>query len=74
MGRRDFIGRRWCGRVTDRCARPAAQAGDRLPRVPLSRKLFAERLEAFRQGLDEAGFHQDRNVRVEDRWAGGDVS
>ena len=74
MRRRDFI-----GLLGGAAAFPiAVRAQQPMPVIgflgPSSRKLFAERLEAFRQGLDEAGFHQDRNVRIEDRWAGGDVS
>ena len=74
MRRRDFI-----GLLGGTAAFPiAARAQQQMPVIgflgPSSAKLFAERLEAFRQGLGEAGFHQDRNVRIEDRWAGGDVS
>jgi ABC-type uncharacterized transport system substrate-binding protein len=37
--------------------------------APGSRELSANLLDAFRQGLDEFGLVQDRNVTVLDRWA-----
>src|SRR5437868_913523 len=39
-----------------------------------SPRIFASRLSAFSQGLDEAGFAEGRNVTVEFRWAEGQQS
>jgi putative ABC transport system substrate-binding protein len=40
---------------------------------PTTPQLFAARLQSFRQGVAEAGFDQDSSVRVDDRWAAGDM-
>ncbi|MEY9415138.1 ABC-type uncharacterized transport system substrate-binding protein [Bradyrhizobium japonicum] len=41
---------------------------------PESPELFGSRLEAFRQGLEEAGFVEGRNVAIDFQWANGQYS
>ncbi|MCP3407659.1 ABC transporter substrate-binding protein [Bradyrhizobium sp. CCGB01] len=41
---------------------------------PESPKLFASRLDAFHQGLGEAGFVEGRNVKIDFQWANGQYS
>src|SRR5438552_32875 len=41
---------------------------------PTSSKLYDFNAAAFRQGLQDAGFVEGENVRIEYRWAEGDYS
>ncbi|MBR0902516.1 ABC transporter substrate-binding protein [Bradyrhizobium liaoningense] len=41
---------------------------------PESPELFASRLQAFHQGLGEAGFVEGRNVKIDFQWASGQYS
>jgi putative ABC transport system substrate-binding protein len=73
MRRREFIA--GLGAVASPLAARAQQ-----PAVPVvgylsagSPDVFAERLRAFRQSLQEAGFVEGRNVAIEYRWAGDDL-
>src|SRR6516225_1667203 len=74
MRRREFIAGLGSATAWPRMAR-AQQAA-----VPVigylsagSPDLFAERLRAFRQSLQEAGFVEGRNVTIEYRWSGDDL-
>jgi len=53
----------------------AARAQPAVPVIGMlgsaSPDFFADRLRAFRQGLSETGFDEDRNVRIEYRWTRG---
>jgi putative tryptophan/tyrosine transport system substrate-binding protein len=74
MRRRDFIaglGSAAAWPVVARAQRPV------LPEIGLlsyeaPSKRFADRLTAFRQGLNEAGYVEARNVMIEYRWADGE--
>src|SRR5215470_7991345 len=74
MRRREFIAVLGSA-VTWPMPAPAQQ-----PAVPVigylsagSPDVFAERLRAFRQSLQEAGFVEGRNVAIEYRWSGDDL-
>jgi putative ABC transport system substrate-binding protein len=76
QGRRDFIGALGGAAATSVLWRRAARAQKRAtPLVGLlssaSPQLYADRTQAFRQGLGETGFVEGRNVAIEYRWAEG---
>jgi putative ABC transport system substrate-binding protein len=79
MQRRDFI--TLIGGAAAMVARPVATRAQQADRVRLvgSLNILAEddpesrlRIAAFKQGLQELGWTEGGNVRIEARWAGGD--
>src|SRR5262245_10054025 len=77
MKRRDFISLLGGAAAWPLAAR--AQQGERVRRIGVLHALAADdpegqaRLTAFVQGLQELGWTDGRNVRIDYRWAGGDA-
>jgi putative tryptophan/tyrosine transport system substrate-binding protein len=75
MRRRDIITLLGSGLV---CPLDALAQGSAAPVIDFlnseSSKPFAELVAAFRQGLNEQGYVDGRNVKIEERWAEGDES
>src|SRR3977135_1574422 len=75
MRRREFVGLLGVWPVWPRAAR-AQQAT--MPVVgflnPTSSKLYEFNAAAFREGLQDEGFVEGKNVRIEYRWGEGDYS
>ncbi len=61
MKRREFIWRRGCV-ATGRTRAATSDAGDRVPQVRIAGCLRA--VSAFRQGLSEIGYVEDRNAAI----------
>ena len=78
MKRREFIG----GLATVAACPLAAlaQQPERMRRIGVLMNLAADdpegqaRNSAFLQALQELGWHDGRNVRIDTRWGGGDTS
>lgn len=73
MRRREFLGAVGAAAATW----PRAAFGQQVPVVgflsPSSSGAFAERVRAFRGGLEQTGYVEGRNVAVEYRWADGKI-
>src|SRR5262245_19765839 len=78
MRRREFI-TRLCGTAIAWPLVARAQQPERMRRIGVPMSLAADdpeaqaRLTAFAQGLRELGWGDDRNVRIDTRWAAGDA-
>jgi putative ABC transport system substrate-binding protein len=72
MRRRDFISLAGAGTVA---ALPAARAQQPMPVIgflsAVSPGPFAQRMAAFHQGLNDAGWVEGRNLTIDSRWAEG---
>ena len=75
MRRREFV--RWLGCAATAAIGPRAARAQR-PAIPIIGYVssgtalgFASLVAAFRNGLNEAGYVEDRNVTIEFRWSGG---
>ncbi len=79
MRRREFVGLLGGAAVPGFLWPPAARAQQpAMPVVgflnPTSSRLYEFNAAAFRRGLQDAGFVEGENIRVEYRWAEGDYS
>jgi putative ABC transport system substrate-binding protein len=78
MRRREFITLLGGAAVAWPLAARAQQPGERVRRIGVLMNTLSDepeaqaRFAAFQQGLKEAGWSVDRNVRIDTRWGGGD--
>jgi putative tryptophan/tyrosine transport system substrate-binding protein len=76
MGRREFVALFGCAAAWPIAARAQAERMRRigvLMGVPENDAEYQAFLAAFREGLQELGWAEDRNIRIDTRWAGFDV-
>src|SRR5712671_6164583 len=77
MRRRDFVAALGAAAVWPHLAN--AQQAERMRRIGVLTPFNADDVQgkdlvlALRQGLDDLGWRQDRNIRIDYRWGGGDV-
>jgi putative ABC transport system substrate-binding protein len=76
MGRREFVALFGCAAAWPIAARAQAERMRRigvLMGVPENDAEYQAFLAAFREGLQELGWAEDRNIRIDTRWAGFDA-